>query len=77
MVNPILAAALSFLIPGMGQIAAGDVKRGINFLVVLVLIDLIVFFGVTTTSRTFLISLILRTYAAYDTYHLANSNPFY
>jgi TM2 domain-containing membrane protein YozV len=29
MVNPIIAAILSFIIPGIGQIVAGETKRGL------------------------------------------------
>ncbi|SCG85839.1 Region of a membrane-bound protein predicted to be embedded in the membrane [Methanobacterium congolense] len=29
MVNPIIAAILSFIIPGLGQIIAGETKKGL------------------------------------------------
>ena len=29
--NPILAAILSFIVPGLGQALEGDIKRGIIF----------------------------------------------
>lgn len=31
MANPIIAAVLSFLIPGLGQAYAGDIKKGVIF----------------------------------------------
>ena len=34
MVNAILAGILSFLIPGLGQAVAGDIKKGIIFFVI-------------------------------------------
>ena len=38
MVNAILAGILSFLIPGLGQAVAGDIKKGIIFFVIAVII---------------------------------------
>ena len=32
MANPILAAILSFILPGIGQIYAGDTQKGIIFI---------------------------------------------
>ena len=34
MANPIIAAIASFLLPGLGQIYAGAIPRGIMFLIV-------------------------------------------
>ena len=42
MVNPIIAAILSFIIPGLGQIIAGETKKGLIFLVVAIVLGLLV-----------------------------------
>ena len=34
MVNAILAGILSFLIPGLGQAVAGDIKKGVIFFII-------------------------------------------
>ena len=38
MVNAILAAILSFIIPGLGQAVAGDVKKGIIFIIIAIIL---------------------------------------
>ena len=38
MANGILAAILSFLIPGLGQAYAGDIKKGIIFFIIFLVI---------------------------------------
>ena len=70
MVNAILAAVLSFFIPGLGQALAGDVKKGIIFFVfaiVLWAIASLIFRNWIVT----LITLIYALYAAYDAYQMA------
>ena len=44
MVNAILAAVLSFFIPGLGQAVAGDIKKGIIFFVIAIILAAIVSF---------------------------------
>jgi len=39
--NGIIAAILSFIIPGLGQAVQGDIKKGIIFFIVAVVIGLI------------------------------------
>ena len=68
MANPILAAILSFIIPGLGQAYAGDVKKGVIFIVVAIVLGIIAFF---TGFLTSIISLIFAIYAAYDAYKLS------
>ncbi|MBQ7927316.1 MAG: hypothetical protein IJ287_01025 [Methanobrevibacter sp.] len=68
MANPILAAILSFIIPGLGQAYAGDIKKGLIFLVVAIVLGIIAFF---TGFLTSIISLIFAIYAAYDAYKLS------
>ena len=68
MANPILAAILSFLIPGLGQIYAGDMQKGLIFIVIWVVLLIVGFF---TAFLTTIINLIFSIYAAYDGYKLA------
>jgi TM2 domain. len=67
MVNPIIAAILSFIIPGLGQIIAGETKKGIIFFVIALVLGalsgVIIFIGV--------IYFIYAIYVAYDAYKLA------
>ena len=70
MVNAILAAVLSFLIPGLGQAIAGDVKKGVIFFVVAIVIGCIA----TLIFRhwiVWLIDIAYALYAAYDAYQMA------
>ena len=72
MANPIVAAIASFIIPGIGQIYAGDIKRGIMFLIVAIIFVTIGFF---TTGIHHIISivvdLIFCLFVAFDAYKLA------
>lgn len=72
MANPILAAVLSFFIPGLDQIYAGDVKNGIIYVLITVIMWIICFF---TTGIYGIISrvvdLIYSIYMAYHAYNLA------
>ena len=70
MVNAILAAILSLLIPGLGQAVAGDVKKGAIFFIGAIVIWIIA----TMIFRTWvvwLIDVIYAVYAAYDAYQMA------
>jgi len=70
MVNAILAAILSFFIPGLGQALAGDVKKGAIFFIIFVVLALILWF-VTQNIIVYIIDLIYSLYAAYDAYQMA------
>ena len=70
MVNAILAAILSFFIPGLGQAIAGDVKKGIIFLIIAILIGLIASI-VFRSFFAYIINLLFGLYAAYDAYQMA------
>lgn len=73
MANAILAAVLSFLVPGLGQAYAGDIKKGIIFFIVfLVIIGLYVFF-LNKYLPFNIIELIFGIYAAYDGYQMAKA----
>ena len=70
MANAILAAILSLILPGIGQIYAGEMQKGIIFFVVfliLVAINLFVF------PLIWILELIFAIYAAYDAYMLAKA----
>ena len=54
MVNPIIAAICSFVIPGLGQALAGDIKKGI----ILLVIALIMVAIATLIFRHWLVTLI-------------------
>lgn len=56
MANPIVAAIASFLIPGIGQIYAGDIKRGIMFLIIAIIFAAI---GYTTSGIYQIISIVV------------------
>ena len=74
MANPILAAIISFLIPGIGQMYAGDIKRGAIFLVIAIVILLIRNFANPIIGIAFLIiGIIFMIYSAYDAYKLASA----
>ncbi len=72
MANPIVAAIASFLIPGIGQIYAGDIKRGIMFLIVAIIFAAI---GYTTSGIYQIISIAVDVFyclfVAYDAYKIA------
>ena len=70
MVNAILAAVLSFLIPGLGQAIAGDIKKGIIFFVIAIVLA-----GIASLIfRTWcagIVNLLYSLFAAYDAYQMA------
>lgn len=70
MVNAILAAVLSFLIPGLGQAVAGDVKKGIIFFVMAIIIWAIAAL-IFKHWVVWVIDVIYCLYAAYDAYQMA------
>ena len=67
MANKYLAAILSFLIPGLGQAYAGDIKKGVIYFVIAVIVMLIVSF-VFVEWFYFIVNLFISIYAAYDAY---------
>lgn len=70
MANAILAAILSFLIPGLGQAYAGDIKKGVIFFVIALVLGLILWFIFGTGTITYIVALIYDLYAAYDAYQM-------
>lgn len=67
MANEILAAVLSFFIPGLGQAYAGDIKKGVIFFVIAIILAIVSFFTAFLLS---ILSLIFAIYAAYDAYKM-------
>lgn len=70
MVNPILAAIASFIIPGLGQLLAGDAKKGIIFFVIAVILGAL---NIYVSMYIGILSLIFAIYAAYDAYQMASA----
>lgn len=70
MANAILAAILSFLIPGLGQAYAGDVKKGIIFLVIAIVVWIIASL-IFKHWIVYIIDVLYALYAAYDAYLMA------
>ncbi|MBR6994106.1 MAG: hypothetical protein IKH85_08535 [Methanobrevibacter sp.] len=71
MVNAILAAILSFIIPGLGQAIAGDIKKGIIFFIIALVLGTIVTYVLKGATWGYIIDLIYSIYAAYDAYQMA------
>ena len=67
--NEILAAILSFIIPGLGQALSGEVVRGIVLFVIATVMLLLATF-VFKTWVVYIIDLLISLYAAYDAYML-------
>ena len=71
MIKAIICAILSFIIPGLGQVIAGDLKKGI----VLFVLALIMGFLAAIVFKQWLvgiINLLISIYAAYDAYVMAS-----
>ena len=71
MVNAILAAILSFIIPGLGQAIAGDIKKGIIFFIIALVLGTIVIYVLKGATWGYIIDLIYSIYVAYDAYQMA------
>lgn len=67
--NAILAAILSFIIPGLGQAVSGDIKKGVIFFVIAVIMGIIAVF-IFQSWVVSLVDLAIRVYAAYDAYQM-------
>ena len=67
--NAILAAILSFIIPGLGQAVSGDIKKGVIFFVIAVIMGIIALF-IFQSWVVSLVDLAIRVYAAYDAYQM-------
>ncbi|AMD16987.1 hypothetical protein TL18_02480 [Methanobrevibacter sp. YE315] len=67
MANKYLAAILSFIIPGLGQAYAGDIKKGIMYFAITLIVILIVDF-IFVDWYYFIVDFLISIYAAYDAY---------
>ena len=67
--NAILAAILSFFIPGLGQALSGEVAKGVILFVAAVVVGCIAAF-VFRHWVSIIIDLAISVYAAYDAYLL-------
>ena len=70
MANGILAAILSFIIPGLGQAYAGDIKKGVIFFVIALVIWAIASL-IFRHWLVWIIDILYALYAAYDAYQMA------
>ncbi len=67
--NGILAAILSFFIPGLGQVLSGEIQRGIVLFIVAVIMAAIAGF-IFRHWVVWIIDLLISLYAAYDAYQI-------
>ena len=70
MANKYLAAILSFIIPGLGQAYAGEIKKGINYFIIYVIASLIIYF-IFSDMLYYIVDFLICIYAAYDAYLIA------
>lgn len=68
--HPLLAAILSFIIPGLGQAVAGDIKKGIIYFVIMLIIAAIASL-IFRSWFAWIIGFIYALYTAYDAYQMA------
>lgn len=67
MVNPIISAILSFIIPGLGQIVNGKVIKGVILLVIAIIMAGLAWL-IFNHWIVKIIELAIMAYAAYDAY---------
>lgn len=67
MVNAIISAILSLIIPGLGQVINGDTQKGIILFVVAVIMGAIASF-IFRQWIVYIINIFISLYAAYDAY---------
>lgn len=70
MANAILGAVLSFLIPGLGQAYAGDIKKGVIFFAIAIVLGILVTYVINLGNIGMIISLAYGVYTAYDAYKM-------
>lgn len=69
MANKYLAAFLSFLLPGLGQAYAGDIKKGIMYFVIASIVVIIVHY-IFIDWYYYIVDWLISIYMAYDAYLL-------
>ena len=70
MVKAIIAAILSFFIPGLGQALAGDIRKGVIFFIVAVVLGLIASL-IFKEWFVYIINVLYALFAAFDAYQMA------
>ncbi|WP_296801228.1 hypothetical protein [uncultured Methanobrevibacter sp.] len=65
--DALMNAVLSFIIPGLGQAINGDKQKGIAMFIVLIFLNIFIYFFINNPFGHF-ISIIYSAYAAYDAY---------
>ena len=65
--DALVNAVLSFIIPGLGQAINGDKLKGIAMFIVLIFLNIFIYFFINNPFGHF-ISIIYSAYAAYDAY---------
>lgn len=65
--NALVNGVLSFIIPGLGQALNGYKKKGIIMFVILILMNIFIYFFLNNPFGH-VVSLIYSAYAAYDAY---------
>ncbi|WP_408893472.1 hypothetical protein [Methanobrevibacter gottschalkii] len=65
--NKRLNAVISFILPGLGQILNGDEKRGIKFLIGMVVLHIVIYYALNNVVGS-MISTLYHAYSAYDAY---------
>ena len=68
--NAFFSAILSFIIPGLGQALSGDIKKGVIFFVIAIVLGIIVTY-VLNNMFGYILNLAYAAYAAYDAYQMA------
>nr|WP_319373648.1 hypothetical protein [uncultured Methanobacterium sp.] len=68
--NPILAAVLSFIIPGLGEIYAGKTMMGIVLVILTIILTAAIYM---VTSYAWIAYIIVWLYAIYDSYTTAKA----
>lgn len=66
----ILAAILSFIIPGLGQAIAGDIKKGVIFFIIAIVLGLIASL-IFREWFVYIINVLYALFAAFDAYQMA------
>ena len=70
MVSQIVAAIASFIIPGLGQALAGDIKKGAIYFVIAIIISAILIMLLGMGNPISYINIIYNIYTAYDAYNM-------
>ena len=68
--NAIIAAILSFIIPGLGQAVSGDIEKGLKFFIIAIVLAAIVSL-IFKNWLASIINIIYALYAANDAYQMA------